>query len=534
MFIDNRNSLDSFFSFVENNKTPISVFTALYSLPLFTTNNFSPLRSLLAQITLLLIFGMFTLSFELQLARTGLLNFGQAVFFGIGAYTLAFYIDFITNFQLTTVLKIGPLVLPPPLLFDFLKDPIFVLIIGLVIAVLLSAVLGFLEGLTTNRMRGTTFAFIALAIAMLFFSYATSNSQGIDLSGGETGRKVLIFDLFKSLPFYLFFAVLISFIMLILFVSVIYTDLKKRRGILGISLFESPLNSEESEFFQTTLDSRRIQVKSVIFIGLIVIIVSILFFQILPNIGGMSNITESDSFLLTIPINYYLVLSLTCITYFYSKKLIHSPFGRVLAGISQNEQRTQALGYNVYRYKIKSLAISGGIAGLAGALFASTVRNLTPETTFSVENTINVMIFSIVGGLNTLLGPFLGSAFVMTAESSKDTNTGIFASILNQLNISADMITIFIGLIYIIIVLVLPFGVVGTIQVRGVKISERLRKIGINPSEYWIIAFFAIIAPIIVFLNFKDANSLLTILGISGVVVVLLIVLYLLNKRKKN
>ena len=532
MSINFKTFQDSFSSFIENNKTTISVFTALYSLPLFTTNSFSPLRSLLGQITLILVFGMFTLSFELQLARTGLLNFGQAVFFGVGAYALALYIDFITNFQLTTIIKVGPLILPPPILFTILQDPIFVLIIALVIAVLFSAFLGLLMGLTTNRMRGTTFAFIALAIAMLFFSYATSNSQGIDLSGGETGRKVLIFNLFLSLPFYLLFAVLITFTMLLLFIGVIYIDLKKRRGILGFSMFNSPLDSEGSELTQSSLNSRRVQVKGLIFVCLIIIIFSIFVFEMIPNIFGMFDITSNDSYLFTIPINYYLVLTLTFITYFYSKKLVHSPFGRVLAGISQNEQRTQALGYNVYAYKIKSLTISGGIAGLAGALFASTVRNLTPETTFSVENTINVMIFSIVGGLNTLLGPFLGSAFVMTAESSKDTNTGIFATILNGFNISADMIIIFIGLIYIIIVLVLPFGVVGSIQVKGIKISERLRKIGLNPSEYWIISFFAIIIPIIIFLNYENPSSLFILLATPGAIVLVMLLIYFLNKKR--
>ena len=67
------------FNVINENKTFISVITAFIMVPLFTSGKTSPLRSSMSQVTLFLIFGIFTLSFELQLARTGLFNLAQAV-----------------------------------------------------------------------------------------------------------------------------------------------------------------------------------------------------------------------------------------------------------------------------------------------------------------------------------------------------------------------------------------------------------------------------------------------------------------------
>ncbi len=525
MIVNNTSNFKTNFSkFIQDNKTLISFITVLYVVPLYTTNNFSPLRSLLNQITLVLIFGIFALSFELQLGRTGLLNFGQAVFFGVGAYGLAFSLDYIATLPSKHVLfylfipnflfipeSSFYLILPslPHFVVIILQNAFIQVLIAFAIAILMGALLGFIMGLTTNKMRGITFAFIALAIAMLFYAYSSQTPEGSAISGGDTGKKVIALNLFQSLPLYLIFVVL-TLIILILFIAVIYHDLKERRGIFGISLFASPLdNSNDISLFQ----KNRNIIKGVIFAILIIIIAYFIFFVSLPNILGMVHIT-SDTYFFTIPINYYFVLTCAVLMYIFSKKLTQSPFGRVLAGISQNEQRVQALGYNVYRYKIKALTISGAMGGLAGALYAVISELLTPETTFSVDTTVNVMIYSIVGGLNTLFGPFIGTAFVISSESPHDTSLGILATILNHYNISTDMILVVIGLIYIIIVIFLPFGISGTFQVKMPKITQDLRKLRITPNDYWIIAFIIITFIFVFLLNFSQILQLFTSLTI--------------------
>ena len=216
----------------------------------------------------------------------------------------------------------------------------------------------------------------------------------------------------------------------------------------------------------------------------------------IPNILNILDLGASN-FLLFIPINYYFVLTISILVYLLLKRVIQSPFGRVLASISQNEERAQALGYNVYRYKIKSLTLSGAIAGLSGALYGATAKILSPDTTFTVSNTINVMIYSIVGGLNTLFGPFLGAAFVMSSSSP----TGLLIGLLGRVDLTMDMGILVIGIIYILIVMFLPFGIAGTFQFRMNKISENLRKIRITPNDYYIFGFLSVFLAFLFLIN---------------------------------
>jgi branched-chain amino acid transport system permease protein len=190
-----------------------------------------------------------------------------------------------------------------------------------------------------------------------------------------------------------------------------------------------------------------------------------------------------------IPTNYYLTLSCSIICYIFVKSLIHSPFGRILAAIAQNEERAEAIGYNIYTYKIGSLAISGGIAALAGALFAPSVGNIRADDVLGVQITIDVMIFSILGGLGTLIGPFFGAAFVEFANLR-------LTEVLTLFNIEEEWWLVILGIIYIFVVLFFPYGVVGTIQQKSLKITAQLRRIRIREADYWwlslIIVFIAV------------------------------------------
>ena len=501
---------------VSENKIFITVITVLFILPLFTTDETSSLRSALRFISLILIFGLFTLSFEIQLGRTGLLNFGQTALFGIGAYMCVFYLEFISSFYITTELKIGPVVIPFPLIANFLKDPIIVLFSSLLVAILGGSFVGFIMGLTTNRMHGTAFAFIALAIAMVFYSFLSSNSEGVALSGGETGKLVPTPDLMNSIEFYLFFSILLSLVILVLFITVIFQDIKQRRGFFTVSLYNSPLSQKTDD---SSLESYRKTIKIFIFLLLISILVYTVLTIFIPNILGILSV-NGFNFYLKIILNYYLVLVCTILTFIYTKLLIHSPFGRVLSAIAQNEGRTKALGYDFYRYKLKALLLSGGIAGLGGGLFALTNTVLNPENTFAVLNTVDVMLFSIVGGLNTLLGPFLGTAFIITSQSPVYG----FPYILSVFTIQFDILnfhfvidagwwTLFIGIIYILVVMFLPYGIVGTIQVHKFKISDNLRKFRITENDYWIIAFILMVIGILILINFKELVDQISQIG---------------------
>ncbi|MGY5877298.1 MAG: hypothetical protein RTU30_16215, partial [Candidatus Thorarchaeota archaeon] len=85
-----REIIHSIPSKLSNNKMLIAVIAFLYLLPLSTTAETSPVRFLLYLITQIMIFGLLAMSFDLQLGRAGLLNFGHVALFGVGAYCMTF------------------------------------------------------------------------------------------------------------------------------------------------------------------------------------------------------------------------------------------------------------------------------------------------------------------------------------------------------------------------------------------------------------------------------------------------------------
>jgi len=91
---------------------------------------------------------------------------------------------------------------------------------------------------------------------------------------------------------------------------------------------------------------------------------------------------------------------------------VHSPFGHVLVAIRDNEPRAQALGYATWRYKVLAFVLSGGLAGLAGGLFALgngfASLDLLHWTTSG-----QAVLITILGGIGTLWGSLLGAVIVL-------------------------------------------------------------------------------------------------------------------------
>lgn len=156
---------------------------------------------------------------------------------------------------------------------------------------------------------------------------------------------------------------------------------------------------------------------------------------------------------------YYFSFVILVMCYLLTKWLLGSPFGRVLVGLRENEQRIELLGYDVRARKTVAFAFGGGLAGLAGCLYANAAEIVTPEL-FSLGLSAEVIIWVIVGGAGTLVGPMIGAAvlgyfkFVLGLKSIKQ----IFGRD-NPLES-----TLVFGVILILFILFLPRGVVPTIQ----------------------------------------------------------------------
>ncbi|MHA1971717.1 MAG: branched-chain amino acid ABC transporter permease [Candidatus Hodarchaeales archaeon] len=450
--------------------TFLAVVVVLYCLPLFTKAEFGPLRTLLFIITELLIFGIFALSFEFQLGRAGLLNFGQAAFFGLGAYMMAFHLR--------------PEIFPEPisLLFGFVPFPF-----SLISAIAVGVLVGIVMGATTNRMKGTAFAFIALALAMVIFEIF--NMPGMQkISGGETGLSIGSGNPYILGDWFLYLVlVVVAFIVVLLFASATFLDFSKRKRFSFIRLqkYRSALK------FSETKEKSLIR----IVVSFLLVLIPLLLFLIIiaPNVLSMYSIGLPVHF--KIPNTYYVVLTISILCYLFVKRVIKSPFGRTLAAISQNEERAEALGYNVFAYKITAIAISGGLAALAGALFVPYKVIIDPIITLGVGVTIDAMIYTIIGGLGTILGPFLGAGVVRFSELR-------LVEILEAFNIPGEFWLVFLGIIYVIIVLFFPWGIVGTIKLKSYKIKDKLYQyFQIRDNDYWIFALFFSIVTIVIMLS---------------------------------
>ena len=90
--------------------------------------------------------------------------------------------------------------------------------------------------------------------------------------------------------------------------------------------------------------------------------------------------------------------------------MLRSRFGRVVMAIRENELRAELLGYDVRLHKLGIFTLGGAMAGLAGVLFANCV--FVSPTMFSLSYAAQVIIWVIVGGLGTLVGPVIGCILV--------------------------------------------------------------------------------------------------------------------------
>ena len=495
---------------LSSNSTIIAVVAFLYLLPLGTAASTSPIRTLLYILTQIMIFGLLAMSFDLQLGRAALLNFGHVALFGVGCYFIAFTLN--AN------------ILPPP--FNLVAAIPYPL--TLVMAMMIGGLLGLIMGLTTSRMKGTAFAFIALAIAMFIYNFFAENPG---ISGGETGLTIATPDLIRTAPFYLLFVAL-AFVFLAAFTGIIILYVKKRTekmslvlvtpvmvvliGVLlayGINLFgillvviaflgivllylnkrdssiSDPLRFSENQTY--TEGKKRTIILTKYGVPFIIIALTLAGFAIAfeNNIAEMVTlwVEDTSTFYYIIPVQYYLVLTCVVMTYFFVKRVIASPFGRMITAVAQNEDRAKALGYNSYRAKIVVLVISGAIASLSGALYAPYIRVIDPETALGVGVTIDAMLFTIIGGIGTLFGPILGAGVVKYSELN------LVDFITDVLGLDGRLWLVGLGVIYVVIVLFLPLGIVGSIGRRSGSVKEKLRRLklgkfefGLKDADYWV------------------------------------------------
>jgi branched-chain amino acid transport system permease protein len=275
-------------------------------------------------ITLILVWGIFAISFDLVFGLTGLLSFGHAAFLGTGAFVYAFIM----------------LAMP---------DQFLLAILGAIAA---AGLLAFLSGALALRLSGIYLSLTTLAIGELVFYAASSPMRA--LTGGED-------------------------------------------GLAGVPR---------------------------------------------PTLLG-HNFSDDTSF-------YFLVLFVFTLIVTAVAILRESPFGKVLNGIRLNEIRSEQVGFNVRLFKIIIFVISGALSGLAGALLASLIMYVNPQSLHWTTSG-DVVIMTLLGGRGTLLGPVIGVAAYEVLKEVASAYTVHWYGIL--------------GIIIIFMTIYMPTGIRGALDV---------------------------------------------------------------------
>ena len=144
---------------------------------------------------------------------------------------------------------------------------------------------------------------------------------------------------------------------------------------------------------------------------------------------------------------HWFVLAVVTASYLILRRITQSPFGMVLQSIRENEARTRAIGYAVARYKIVAVMLSELFAGLAGVLYAIQNRFAAPDFVYFLVSGETV-IFNVMGGIGTLVGPIVGAAFFLLLREGLS-------------RFFTEYYLIPVGIIFIAMIIFMPQGLLG-------------------------------------------------------------------------
>jgi branched-chain amino acid transport system permease protein len=306
------------------------VFLMLALFPFMTNSN-----STLIIFTHVFVIAIFAMSYDLLLGYSGIVSFGHVIFFGIGAYSVGI---FMSKFQ-HTYWALGAAV---------------------VVSVILSAIISFIVGILTLRLKSHFYAMLTLALSGLF------------VVGAEKWRSMT-------------------------------------KGKDGLSF-------------------------------------------IIPS-------ALKDRMLI-----YFIALLLLLFTLLLLRRITRSPFGKVLVAIRENDTRAEAIGYQVVHFKIVASVISGMVASLSGCIHALSLR-FVDTTVFGANITLDALLMTIIGGIGTLYGAIIGAGLIELAHSGLAN--------LSKVHWIFERWMILFGLVYILCVMLFPYGIIGTIRLWWFKRKDR-------------------------------------------------------------
>lgn len=159
---------------------------------------------------------------------------------------------------------------------------------------------------------------------------------------------------------------------------------------------------------------------------------------------------------------YFAAVILFAVVLFLTLFIVRSAHGRVLVAIRENEERTKMLGYNTFANKLVAVVVSGAISAAAGAAYAL-LFGYVGSTFASVQYSILPLLWVLLGGASTTLGPLLGTILMYYLVDYSNT---LLARALPDWNLSHLGV---VGVALIVLVLFFPKGILGTLRDRWLK-----------------------------------------------------------------
>jgi len=146
---------------------------------------------------------------------------------------------------------------------------------------------------------------------------------------------------------------------------------------------------------------------------------------------------------------YWLTLALVGAGVWWLRRVLFSPFGYALRAGRDSVLRADAIGIDVKRMQWAAFVVAGTAAGLAGALFAFSKGSISPES-MAVGKSVDGLVMVLLGGIQTLAGPVVGAVTFTWLHDTVARNT--------------DYWRVMLGAIILILVLLFPRGIAGTIK----------------------------------------------------------------------
>ncbi|MEW5908524.1 MAG: branched-chain amino acid ABC transporter permease [Thermodesulfobacteriota bacterium] len=203
------------------------------------------------------------------------------------------------------------------------------------------------------------------------------------------------------------------------------------------------------------------------------------------NMPGIFKVSFTAGTLLGIEITgrivtYYLIFLICLALFLLMVRFIHSPLGRVMQAIRDNEPRAEAIGYKTFAFKTSSICFGCLVATILGGLYVMWVGYANPESVLGIPIMLDVLLMVIVGGMGTLYGGLAGAAFLKFAHTFlpdlQKVTKSLFPDAVFLHAIMERWLLIF-GILFILVVFFFPKGIIGTLQeyLRGTGFKKPAR-----------------------------------------------------------